>query len=1249
MSKLTDIKYRIDQLDGGHFQNLCDEYLSLKGYGVAYPLGMKTGTDKTTKGIPDTYFLTLNNKYVFAMYTTQKSDFMTKAIKDIRQCFDHDTTGIPSGDVVEIVYCHTYGGITPKNDKILKGICAEHNGKLTLIGLDEIGSDLYFKFPRLAKDFLNVCIDTGQITGIEEFIFNHDSNKMSAPLDTHFLYREEELNNAKTKLEQCDVLVISGAAGIGKTRLALQLCSELSIEKDYQILCIRSNNLELYEDLVSSLGSGKKNIIFIDDANELTGLKYVLDLLGKEDGNRSSIEKIILTVREYARREVVSKILEYIKPEIIKLELFSDENIRGLMESLYGITNELYLEKIISISEGNARLAMLAGKIASESNDLKSIRDASDLYENYYKKQIDIIDSSSSVTISAGIIAFFEFLHLGQLDRIEPVFSFTGITKDQFIIDIHSLHKLEFVDIFHDKAVRISDQSFGNYLLKNVYFDNKIISLSKMIETGLFINQNRVITVCNIINNVFFEKKIIEYLERQVITVWEDLKNDNERFSCFFKIFHMFRPTETLIQIKESIDSHRIYQVDVMCPPFNLYANSKDIKDDIINILCSFKYHQQLPEAVDLLLLYFSKRPDLFEQVYNALVVRWGVDKHSHQYHYITQKIVIEHLCKYVDLSSKTIDMALFICVAAHYLRVNFESTEAGRNHAIIFYRIPLFPQDTVFEYRHILLMKLNEIYRKGCCTKEIEKLFLNYINEKDENLSQEIIIHDLDIVINFIKLLSPDCLYHCLIAEHIYKVTKKVAYIHIDALNMFLNSEKYLIYHTLSNEREDIYVHDYHEREEIRRKSVYDLVKTYDLLKFKCLLDVVKECCAHVDGGEYILESGLKWAIDATVETKELYIEIIKLYLSMNTPCNISPCIIIRNLFSMMLANEVKDLIDNYDFSQKNTWQWYYYVELPDVKVTHEMADELLSFLEIPSQKITKSPNRPIKDILKFERIDQDFFVKASRKIAEYYEESPFVFNLYFSLMLDSINSEVSDVIVLYRKDISLLEDIYLKSAMSQNNTDRDGDLLREICKEDRGFFDRYLNYCVDNRLNEVKDDDWFVRLRFIWNDNEYMAYMNGIFEFYINKLESSSIIPLNRLNIILQDNREQENARMRQEKWIESTIENNCFNSKRIQALFFIISDLNNERRRNFIKKLLMMNKDFCLFDSLPLLPILSSWVGSEIPHIQDRITYLESLLPLVAGLDYLKHKHKIENYIEEMKLQLKNIEIEEILRSL
>ena len=64
MSKLTDIKRKIDELDGGAFQNLCDEYLCCKGYGNGYSLGMYTGTDKTSKGNPDTYFFMVDYKYV---------------------------------------------------------------------------------------------------------------------------------------------------------------------------------------------------------------------------------------------------------------------------------------------------------------------------------------------------------------------------------------------------------------------------------------------------------------------------------------------------------------------------------------------------------------------------------------------------------------------------------------------------------------------------------------------------------------------------------------------------------------------------------------------------------------------------------------------------------------------------------------------------------------------------------------------------------------------------------------------------------------------------------------------------------------------------------------------------------------------------------------------------------------------------------------------------------------------------------
>ena len=167
MAKLTDIKYRIDQLDGGTFQTLCDVYLKCRGYETGYSLGMKTGTSKTAKGNPGTYFLTTNNKYIFVMYTTQKTEFVKKALEDLQKCLDSSKTGITSEDIVEIVYCHTYDRLLAGEDKQLRDFCEARNSKLTLIGLDELGEDLYLKYPRLTKDYLGIDLGGGGVEGQE--------------------------------------------------------------------------------------------------------------------------------------------------------------------------------------------------------------------------------------------------------------------------------------------------------------------------------------------------------------------------------------------------------------------------------------------------------------------------------------------------------------------------------------------------------------------------------------------------------------------------------------------------------------------------------------------------------------------------------------------------------------------------------------------------------------------------------------------------------------------------------------------------------------------------------------------------------------------------------------------------------------------------------------------------------------------------------------------------------------------------
>lgn len=149
--------------------------------------------------------------------------------------------------------------------------------KTNISRVDELGEDLYLNYPRLAKDYLGINIDTGQITLPEEFVLNHDGNKMSAPLSTTFLFREDMVENAKNSLEKSNVLIVSGPAGTGKTRLALQICKTLSETNKYKVICIRSNGLELYEDLVTIIEEGTNYLVLVDDANELSGLRYVLN------------------------------------------------------------------------------------------------------------------------------------------------------------------------------------------------------------------------------------------------------------------------------------------------------------------------------------------------------------------------------------------------------------------------------------------------------------------------------------------------------------------------------------------------------------------------------------------------------------------------------------------------------------------------------------------------------------------------------------------------------------------------------------------------------------------------------------------------------------------------------------------------------------------------------------------------------------------------------------------------------------
>lgn len=211
------------------------------------------------------------------------------------------------------------------------------------------------------------------------------------------------------------------------------------------------------------------------------------------------------------------------------------------------------------------------------------------------------------------------------------------------------LHRAEIVDLCNDEAARISDQSFSNFLIEYVFIEEKIIPLSTMIETCFQMNKSRTIEACNILLSVFSDQGIREYVETQINIVWDNLESDAEKFLPFFKAFHMVRPTQTLLLLQEYIEQEAYYPFDVKTLPLDDNQQSQNISDDILQILSSFENHSELPTALDLLLLYFKKRPDLFEQFCSVYAGRFEVNLDSPCFGYFTQSAVVKNLCEAVQ------------------------------------------------------------------------------------------------------------------------------------------------------------------------------------------------------------------------------------------------------------------------------------------------------------------------------------------------------------------------------------------------------------------------------------------------------------------------------------------------------------------------------------------------------------------------------------------------------------------------
>lgn len=1228
MPTRTDIESKILQLGPGEFQELCDVYLARVGYEKISSYGKQKGVMKTTIGNPDTYFFNpITKKYKCAVFTTTSRNDYEKIKEDIEKCFDSSMTGVEISSVEEIIACHTSSRLSPGQHKALIDLCKEKEIDCTIIGINQLAMDIYQKYPILSRDYLNLPLDTSQIFTLQDFIINNDKNQLAAPYNTQFQFREEEVKKIQDLLVKAKILILYGKAGCGKTRLALEACRVFSEKNGYNLFCFKSNYLPIHEDINYYIQNKGNYILFVDDANEFNlSLDQILKyLVHSEDADF----RIVLTVRDYTSKRIIEQVAKYAHPELVPVPALSDDQIKTFIKKNLSIANEIYLGQIVRIAEGNPRIAYIAGKTAREQN-LASIRNVSQLFGRYYIEALSslMIDSDRKQKTAAAIVSFLGKVDMNNTEILEPLLSETGLGFDDFKIIVQKLHELEFLNIYYNRVITVSDQCFSNYVLYWTLIEQRIISLDFLVEYGFNKHRYQLVDALSMLLNIFNSEDLENQIRRIVELLWQRClqEGDESRIFEFIKTFALVIPSETLSFIHNKIKALDTIQNCEDKFDCKTVANTP-VKDQILSAVKIFSNNLDILDTVmDLSISYLKKNPNVVCEFAALCISDYGVDEHSYINDYATPNKVASRLYELAnDIPLKY--SKLFIAVARKQLSLSIHLVRSARKRTITVSDMALPDTVGVRGFRQIYWDGLLSI----CQFHELQPDILDLLDvyatgwDRDSDFSS-LLQFDSKFVIEIFRKLQPQYLY-------------KVAYI---CSRLFLKYEHYGVLGRLKQDFSFCFSFEDWEifslltswelrgaqNAEMERKLV-DYIQllppeNYCSIFVTCneILKELPERASEINRRISIFFSGLK-------DSKEKLIKLTHSFLHLpDNKLDILPDCIIKSLLDNFQIGEVFTSIEECTCPRiADNWRYAFFELFPDSEVSYKWLEAFLQFLaERNGQALLNIRSFQFKSLCnKYSGILPDIHLKLIEVImsAGISAQRVYLHTLFYYY-------QPEELIVLFRDDAELLVNIYLSSIEYDSSADYDGEFLKLFVDRIPGFLRIYTSFLKgkEDRL-DTSDAN---RTLSLWKCDECFE----LFDYLISGIMDvsdpyASYSYKNFVSALLSKPSDFPDLAMRQEQWVLRFIESISNSSQHIRYFFRLLDDISFELRRKCIFHFITVNQDFECFKVITLLPSIYGGMGPLSSALEVRIEFLRSLLPNLTGLKFLNHKLYTEKLIE------------------
>lgn len=1205
------------------------------------------GADKTRTGTPDSFIPTKTGGYIFVECTTQQTKLLDKFQDDIRKCFDEVKTGISNSQIERIILCFN-SVMTLIEEDALYMMCREKGVMLDILSIDNLSADLYSKYPGIARDFLGVKIDTGQILSSEKFVETYNKNKLVTRLDTAFSFREKELDEIVSALNKQSLVTLYGKAGVGKSRLAIEAIRKFKeSHDDFEVLCILGQGLDLWEDIQVWFKRPGKFLIFVDDANRITQFEYLIRLLLNQDEN--SDIKVIATIRDYALSKIQNHVQMIDNAVSIEIKDFSDEEIKSIITDEYEITNYFYLERIVDVAKGNARLAIMAAEIAKDS-DLNSIYDVSVLYDRYFSSVRDDLKTENmdlgqgDMLKVAAIISFFKSVDRTNEDLMERIKQSFDISQQKFWEVSYQLHQIEIVDMYEDEVVRISDQVLGTYLFYRAMFKEKVCDFGILLRDFFPDQKYRIIDSINPVLNAFNGVHIAMLMEDCIEITWREFvrSGNDERLYHLIEMFWYVKRTDSLSWVKEKIDDIEVEEVDKSAILFDRSASAIP-SPSIMSILRCFAYNkiEDIEIALDLLMRYVKKKPSDVSFVLRILIEDFGFNPDSYLREFEIQKAVINILWNFTE-REEGFFAKIFIAVASNYLNTHFSNHSMKSDAVMQITNFDLFSDKDLNELRGRIWDCLFVLYGNNNYKIDILNLISKY-SFQGKSVDKNVKLFDEKYVTLFLRLnLDADNYWHCVIFhEYLDMLELNEIDVSEDYRKMFRGElfelAEYLCLERTERRKLNFTYEEYNEykKEQLEKHVVgFDFDDYVDFFR-KCI-EIQKS--TNGDSEKYRFQGRIVNAILLASHDSHLYENVIRYYIGLGDPFSLYSEELVRKFVELKGFDSAENILLELDFSNKKKWIFDLHRILPDDMVTERWLRSLYDLYN--ASNLNEIPYH-LDFLLKYAVLDPSVLINVIKIIfAKINKKDDFahalgmVFNPYLE-----ISSKIPEI---FYNDFDFLKKLYLLAEEAGKCDDYDNQVLDYIINEDADFVIEYINSKFKNSKNKwISSNEDHKNYTFIWMKDDYVKIMDRVVHCIYENEKDNFLYSDSYLRTFFAVNCKDESLKLKivdfQNDYIKGIIRGQNKDIEFMAFIFNMISNFELGRRLIFIEDFIKENTILDHFERIPLEPSVWSYQGSKIPLLQRRVDFWESVLRLMNIVELLPHKQHVERKIHSLRSQI------------